>query len=101
MSSLCRHGAVHKLNHEGMATNLLEIDDASYRKFLKPTADISQLFYYFSPESRLQRSWKEQVEFVVAKLRADPALAVKVRIFIQKAGLQANEDAFRNEQYHM
>lgn len=101
MSPPSRHGAIHKRKHESMAANLLEIDDASYREFLKQTPEINQLFDYYFPGSRLQRAREEQVKFVAEKLLTNPALASQVRNFICHAGLQETKEAFRNEQYHM
>lgn len=101
MPTIRRTGALRKLNHESMAANLLEIDDASYREFLKQTPAINQLFDYYFPGSRLQRAREEQVKFVAEKLLANPAFAKKVRNFICHAGLQETKEAFRNAEYYL
>jgi len=101
MSAPRRQGAVRKLNHESMATNLLEIDDASYREFLNQTPAINQLFDYYFPGSRLQRAREEQVKFVAETLLANPALAKKVRNFICHGGLQETKEAFSNAGHYL
>ena len=106
MSAPRRQGAVlepePEPNHRKTAENLLDVAaDERYREFLGQTHEISQLFDYYLPESRLWRSHDEQVVFVVEKLQTNTAFAATVENFTHQAGLPENKEAFRNAEYYL